>query len=164
LTSSDYNKGRFSDFANSPCYAGQTTADGCTEAGTQNLRGTRLPYSSDWTEVVGFNFDRPVLDNYRFTLGSTLQYLSSFNTSATESSLANYGPIWMLGANVGISSADGGWRMQISGRNLLDERYISVSNDRTAATSALGATVTDQFGPINRPREVWLQLTKSFGK
>jgi hypothetical protein len=40
--------------------------------------------------------------------------------------------------------------------------YISISNDRTAATNAVGETVTDQFGPINRLREICIQLTKNF--
>jgi iron complex outermembrane recepter protein len=160
----NYNHGRFDSFENSPCYAGQVT--GCTSAGTQSLSGTRLPYSSDWTELVGFTFDRVLTGQYRFTFGSSAQYLSSVNTSATESSLANYGPIWLLGGNLGIySPGASGWRAELVGRNLLNEHYIAVSIDRTAATNAFGSSaVTDQYGPINHPREIWLQLTKEFGK
>jgi outer membrane receptor protein involved in Fe transport len=156
----NYNRGRFESYANAPCYAGQAT--GCTAAGTQNLGGTRLPYSSDWTEVVGFTWDQPLpASGYRLTLGSDMQYLSTFNSSATESANAYFGPIWMLGANVGIYSSDANsWKLELTGRNLLNVHYMSWAVDRTGAPRG----VTDQVGGINRPREIWLQLTKHFGR
>jgi iron complex outermembrane recepter protein len=154
----NYNKGRFDSFPNAPCYAGQAT--GCSAGGTQDLGGTRLPFSSDWTEVVGFTWDQPLTGGYRLALGSNAQYLSAFNTSSTESSNANFGPIWLVDANLGIYTSDASsWRVELTGRNLLNVRYIAVSFDRTGAP----AGTTDQFGEVNRPRELWLQLTKHFG-
>jgi outer membrane receptor protein involved in Fe transport len=153
----NYNRARFDSFPNSPCYAGQTT--GCA-GGHQNLGGTRLPYSSDWTEVAGFTWDRPLAEGYRLTVGSDAQYLSSFNTSAAGSSLANFGPIWLLGANVGVyKEASNSWRVELIGRNLLDVHYMPWSTDRVGA--ARGST--DQDGSVNRPREIWIQLTMNFG-
>jgi outer membrane receptor protein involved in Fe transport len=154
----NYNRGRFASFNNAPCFAGQTS--GCSAAGTQNLSGARLPYSSDWTEVLGFTWDRPVSPGYRLSLGSDVQYLSPVNSSAQLSSNANYGPIWLIGANLGLYADERDtWRLELIGRNLLNEHYITVSIDRTAAPPGS----TDQYGPINRPREIWLQVSRNFG-
>jgi hypothetical protein len=66
----------------------------------------------------------------------------------------------MLGANVGIYSSDAdSWKLELTGRNLLNVHYMGWAVDRTGAPPG----VTDQLGGINRPREIWLQLTKHFG-
>ena len=132
---------------------------GCSATGTQNLSGTRLPFSSDWTEVFGFSWERMLFTGYKITVGSNAQYLSAFNTSATENPTANFGPIWLLGANMGVLSESNNWRVELSGRNLLNVHYITIGFDRPGSP----AGATDIYGPINRPREIWLQLTKNFG-
>jgi hypothetical protein len=103
----------------------------------------------------------PVSGEYRFALGANAQYLSTFNSNADHSSGAYFGPIWLLGANASLyTESSNSWRIELIGRNLLNETYLGVSFDRTGAP----AGSTDQYGPINRPREIWIQVTKNIGR
>ena len=153
----NYNKGRFDSFPTRLATLGRPPG---VAGGTQDLGGRGFPFRRIGRKPFGFTWDRPLTGGYRLALGSNAQYLSAFNTSATESSNANFGPIWLVDANLGIyTSGANSWRVELTGRNLLNVRYIAVSFDRTGAP----AGTTDQFGEVNRPRELWLQLTKHFG-
>ena len=160
--SPSYNRGRFESYSDARCYSGQP-APGCSPAGTQDLSGTRLPYSSDFIEQVGFTWDRKRISNYRVPVGSNAQYLRSFDTSPTGNPVAAFGPMWMVDANVGIYPDSNSWRVEMTGRNLLDKHFIEVASDRAGATGPTGASESDVLGPTNRPINKGPQFTKYFG-
>src|SRR5260370_278972 len=54
-----YNHGRFTDFANAQCYAGQTAAQGCI-GGVQNLTGADLGTSPAISANLGTSYDLPI--------------------------------------------------------------------------------------------------------
>ncbi len=158
-----YDRARFQSYANAACYQGQTTPTCLTAQPYQVLSGTRLPYSSDWIEQVGFNWDHALPGGgYAFSLGGHVQYLSSFNSSPTDNPTANFGPEYLMDANVGFYPSSKRWKVQLVGRNLLDRHYLVSVTDKPGATNALGQTVPDVFGVENRPREIWLKLSETF--
>lgn len=158
-----YDRARFQDYANAACYQGQTLPTCLSAEPYQVLSGTRLPYSSDWIEQIGFNWDHALPgSDYAFSVGSHVQYLSSFNSSPTDSPTANFGPEYLMDANIGFYPTSKRWKVQLVGRNLLDRHYLVSVTDKPGATNALGQTVPDVFGVENRPREIWLKLSETF--
>lgn len=103
----NWNRARFTRFENSPCFLGQTIAEGCTlvpspvtdpaeiAAGyfaidpatgsrvrynSQDLSGTRLPRAPNWQVTLGVNYEMPV-GKHILRLGADGQFSSRYITN-----------------------------------------------------------------------------------
>lgn len=110
-------------FPGGPCYAGQTTAEGCIN-GAQDLSGATLPNSPEWKFTASARqkilleslpFDAFVQANGSYQ--SKVQYALSQDPRTIQNGYA------LLNAAIGIEDRDGHYTFQIFGRNLTDKFY-----------------------------------------
>lgn len=148
-----YNIGEFDDFSTSPCWAGQTEAEGCV-GGIQDLSGNRRPQAPKWNGSVGFDWQQALVGTgWSMGVASDLIYVDKYSTQPSDNPFSRQGSIWRLNARVSLLSDDGVWDVSLIGRNLNNKRYISGTSDKP------GGVRGDVFGQTIRPRQVMLQAT-----
>ncbi len=151
--SMNYNRARYTDFRQAPCYLGQTPATGCIGGNFQNLTGSPIVQAPEWTATFGASIDRAVPNtDLRFRLSADAAYSSEYFTQLSS------GPpnLWedgyfIFNAGGAIYDDNRGWEVSVIGRNLTNEIYPVISNN-----SVLGQEIT---ASTNRPRAVIMQLT-----
>lgn len=167
LTASlNYLDAQFNDFIGD-CYTGQTIAQGCNQTlinGAflqQDLSGTTLQVSPEWTGGIGVNFERPVGD-WNLSVAGYAAYSDSYLTAIDHLPDSDQESFWVTNLSASLSSPDGRWEFYIKGRNLGDEYWNNRSftipltgNGRGTATAVRG----DVGGIISGGREVWLGVT-----
>lgn len=161
----NYTKARYTDFAQAPCYAGQTLSEGCSAGARQNLDGAPLAVAPKWTGNLGVSYDGDISDNLKFGINVDTRYSGSYLASGFGNPDSRQGSYMTLDAGIRFGAADDNWEVALIGKNLTNKFYVSgvVDGPSTGTTSGLATgTHADQLGFGNLPRTVQVQLTKRF--
>jgi iron complex outermembrane receptor protein len=154
-----YNRAQFTSFPFSPCWGGQTAAQGCVAgpkgSQTQNLAG-HTPYQAPrWAGSLGAAFDQPVMEySMRFTVDAS--FSSGYFTVADLLPDSWQGGWVTLDSSLRFGKPDGSWQVALIGRNLTNKLYVLGASDAGTVTPGIMA---DAFGFTNRSRQVMLQIT-----
>ncbi len=131
--------------------------------GPFDASGKRLNDAPRWTFTAGGAWTRRLTGGSALTMGvdfhyRTTQYFSPANDGVNGATgyPAQQGPVGLLNARLGWSSADGVWDAILIGRNLLDREYITMAADYG------GPALTTVIGRPGAPRTVSLQVTRRF--
>ncbi len=149
----NYNRARYTDFRQAPCYLGQTAATGCIGGNFQDLTGEQIVQAPDWTATFGAILDRALPNSdLRFRVSADAAYSSEYFTqlSAGPPNLWEDG-YFMVNAGGAIYDDTQGWEVAVIGRNLNNDMFATISNN-----SVLGQEITSA---TNRPRAIIVQLT-----
>ncbi len=165
----NYNKANYTSFAQAPCYAGQTIAEGCTFVGgldaRQNLNGAPLSVAPKWTGNFGVGYDAPVGNGLKFGVNVDTRYSGSYLASGFGNADSRQGKYAVLDAGVRFGAEDDNWTIALIGKNLTNRFYVSGVVDGPSTGTASGGVTglhADQLGFGNVPRTVQVQLAKQF--
>lgn len=166
----NYNRARYTDFPQAPCYAGQSIAQGCSivlaDGGVrQNLEGKPLSVAPRWTGTIGAAYDSSLGNGLKIGLNADLRYSSSYLASGFGNPLSRQGRYATLDAGVRIGSDDDRWEFALIGKNLTNRFYVTGVVDGPSTGGASGGLVAapaDQLGFGNVPRTVMAQITTRF--
>ncbi len=165
----NYTEAKYTDFEGAPCYAGQTTAEGCAAispiASRQDLTGERLSVSPEWTGNLGIAYDRDVGRDFRIGFSVDARYSDSYLASGFGNPLSLQDSYVTLDAGVRFGAADDNWKIALIGKNLTNEFYVTGVVDGPftgAGTGTANGTKADQLGFGSLPRTVQIELTKRF--
>ena len=151
-----YNNGKYTSYANAPCYGGQTAAQGCViEAGgqpAQDLSGTTLLRAPKWILQGGFHFETDVGTGMKFGVSSNVNYSSSYLTQSASAPTSRMPKYALVDGTVRLMSAEDSWEAAIIGRNLTNKYYYT-------ATSDLPFAPGEFYGAVSRGREIMLRLS-----
>jgi outer membrane receptor protein involved in Fe transport len=141
-------------------YADATFADGipALSPGFPALGGQRLPFSSRWTMGLGFNFVRPIGDNWRYFANGAANYRSSyFNFTEPRADLVQKA-YTTLNLRTGVGSEK--WEVAAFCRNCTDER---VTNSNFALPfDGRQFFASTRFTHVSEPRVIGATLTYFF--
>jgi iron complex outermembrane receptor protein len=157
--SAAYNHSRFSDF-NSPCYVGQTFADGCNldlntaTAGfdSQSLAGKPIERAPGWVGSVGLAYDTPLNASglgLRFVSRAT--YSDAYFTDSRLDPRSIQSSFWKIDASLALYNSERGYEFALIGRNL--------TNKITAIRGNADPVTRNIYGTPGTPRQIYLQLT-----
>lgn len=165
----NYNRARYTNFPQAPCYAGQTQAEGCNVVvggfTRQNLSGTTLSMAPEWTGTLGAGYERPVGGNLRFGISADARYSGSYLASGFGNPDSRQDKYVSLDASVRLGSEDDRWEVAVIGKNLTNHFYVTgVVDGPSTGTASGGVTGThaDQLGFATLPRTVQVQFTTKF--
>lgn len=165
--SAAYNKARYTSFPAAPCYNGQTPAQGCNAAGTQNLAGAPVARSPEWNLQAGMTYEREVGDSHKLGINANLMHSSSYLTDATAAPNGRQPAYTMIDAGIRFGARDDRWTLSVIGRNLTDKHVFYASTDVPFTGSGTGTAtgvLGDRFASIGRGREVLVQIAYRFGQ
>ncbi|MDP1632546.1 MAG: TonB-dependent receptor [Caulobacter sp.] len=166
----NYNKSQYSEFA-SPCYVGQSIAEGCSQGlfqgryRQQDLSGRQMTNAPLWAAAAGFNYTFPT-EAIKVEIGGDVSYKSSYNATAELSPGGLQKSATFLNAQVRFSNPERGWEFGIYAKNLTDEyRVTEVSNAPLTGTDSNTGTIngginsrSDLSGNTNPGRTIMFQL------
>jgi outer membrane receptor protein involved in Fe transport len=144
------------DYANAPCYSGQTEALGCIPTPTphQDLSGEDFGIAP-FNLIAGFTYDVPISDTFNISLTGDVSYANKGNELNRQPNTAVKGHT-QIDASLRVYQPDGPWEFAVIGTNLTNMIYAT-----TIGGKPLGSPL-DLTGVINRSREVRLQVTRRF--
>jgi iron complex outermembrane receptor protein len=160
-----YNRARYRNFANAPCWGGQTPAEGCTIVNArpiQDLSGKATGLAPKWTAALEANYTHDVGENLVFGASANLRYSSSYfaqpfaNPRSVQDSYAT------LDAALRLRTKDARWELALIGKNLTDKyvSYFMGDVPSTGANTGLpNALRSDLSSAPNQPRTIAVQVT-----
>lgn len=154
-----YNRAQFTSFPLSPCWGGQTAAQGCVTNSdgsmTQNLAG-QTPYQAPrWAGSFSASYDQPLGRQYRLSYTADATFSSGYYTVADLLPDSWQGSWVTMDASLRFGKVDNSWSVALIGRNLTNRLYVIGASDYGTVTPGVEA---DAFGYTNRAREVMLQF------
>lgn len=166
-SSINYSDARYLKFT-SPCYVGQTIAEGCNLvlAGTgrftsQNLNGRRLTNSAAWSVAFGTSYEVPISSNgLMLGFAADTKHESSYNPLPEQDPLVAQEGYWLVNGSVRVFSENGNWEFALIGRNLTNVyRAIESTSASFTGSGALTGTATtggrpDYTGNLLAPRSL----------
>ncbi len=153
--SASYNKAKYITFLNAQCYAKIVGTPACA-AGFYDRSGQRLPRAPRYTFNAGGTYETEIGSGLKAGISGDAIYTSSFRTDEQGSPDGFVDSFWRFNASVHVGAEDGKWDLALLGRNLTNEYYQLVSNDKTFGTPG-------EYGGFTlRPREIALQATVKF--
>lgn len=153
--SASYNKAKYVEFPNAQCYAKIVGTPACPN-GFYDRSGQPLPRAPKYTFNLGGNYERELSASIKGGVSGEAIYTDSFFTDEQGSPDGFVDDFWRLNASVYVGDIDDRWELALIGRNLTNEYYQLVSNDKTFGAPG-------EYGGFTlRPREVVLQATVRF--
>jgi iron complex outermembrane recepter protein len=181
----NWNKTKFTEFDNVPCYGGQTIAMGCDQNPNssglftaQDVAGTPFVRAPEWQATFGAVYEMPVGNGWSLTLSNENHYSSAYRTTLGLRPDFTQPQHFRIGGTVAIKSPDEQWELALIGKNLTNQitsGYCSPSNfgnssNNSGTTQVTGGTISGPDGidelacSAERGRSVWVRLTfKPFG-
>jgi outer membrane receptor protein involved in Fe transport len=159
----NYNASKYTYFPGAPCYAGETAAAGCmyppglTAGGHQNNAGRALPHAPRATGRVGGNYKFDFSADYSLSFSGNVNFSSRYEADPYYNPFGYQAGYATLDAAIHLSRRNDWWDLALIGRDL-NNRYIVSSGLEEGTTKGPGQT-GDVIDYVERPREVWLQLT-----
>lgn len=166
----NYNRARYTDFPQAPCYAGQSVAEGCSivlpgGGVRQDLGGKPLSVAPRWTGTIGASYDSSMGNGLKIGLNADLRYSSSYLASGFGNPDSRQSRYATLDAGIRIGSDDDRWEFAVIGKNLTNRFYVTGVVDGPSTGGASGGAVpahADQLGFGTLPRTVMAQVTTRF--
>jgi len=150
-----YNEAKYLSFKNAQCYAKILDTPACP-AGFYDRSGQPLPRAPKWTFAFGADYEREIGGNLKAGVSGEAIYTDRFLTDEQGSPDGVVNSFWRLNASVHVGAADDRWELALIGRNLTNEYYQLISNDKTFGTPG-------EYGGFTlRPREIVVQGTVKF--
>lgn len=165
-----YNSARYTKYDQSPCYVGQTIADGCDlnlisgAYRNQDLSGKPLVRAPEWGAAVGGTYKIEAGNGIGLTLSANGNYSSSFYADALDSPGSLQTGYWLFDAAATVSLPHG-IEISLIGRNLGNKYYFTRSVDVPLTGAGTGTSVgrlADTGAIIGRPREINLRASIKF--
>lgn len=168
-----YNDAKYQNFIGS-CYGGQTIAQGCdqlpnasnTVFNGQIFSGRTPPKAPKWGAQFGAAFEQPIGNDLLFTLTGDATHTSSYNYTDTLRPDGIQKAVTRFDATASLSGPDDRWKVSLIGRNLTNKYVVTSANDLSftggTGTGTTTGVVTDLNAQIDRPREVYLELSVKF--
>jgi len=161
----NYNRARYRDFDNAPCYGGQTPAEGCTIVNArpvQDLSGHATSLAPRWTSALEANYQREVSEKLVFGANLNLKYSSSYFANPFGNPQAKQDSYATLDGALRLRTKDSRWEVALIGKNLTNEYVLYYIGDAPSSGAGTGTTAglhSDLAGTPSLPRTVALQLT-----
>ncbi|WP_156679946.1 TonB-dependent receptor [Sphingomonas profundi] len=152
-----YNRAKYLSFPAAPCYPGQTLAQGCTAANTQDLSGTALVRAPKWNVTGGFSYDTLITTAVKLGVSGDANYTSGYWLQENQNPVAWQQGFARLNASLRLHAENDAWELALIGRNLTNKYYGVAGSDKPFGTP------DEIWISIGRPREVLLQGTVRFG-
>jgi hypothetical protein len=93
-------------------------------------------------------------------MNGNARYSDSYQTDEKQDPRAKQGSHWLYDASIGIRAENGGWDLDLIGRNLSNEAYLLSSVTPTPGTNNYAAGQPgDVFASIGRLRQIMVQFT-----
>ncbi len=167
-----YNRTRYRSF-NSPCYGGQTIAEGCDLAiqggayTEQNLAGSPTVQAPDWSGNAGFTYRTTLNDSFKLAFTGDVNGMSKYYFSEQEGPGTIQGAYALLDSSIRVINQRGRaeWTLALIGKNLTNRWIVAGGSDRPNSGSGTGTATgvpADLLGYLDRPREVILQLSGKY--
>jgi iron complex outermembrane recepter protein len=195
----NWNHARFTSFPNAPCFGGQTFAEGCNLApslvgtnfpniaftdpavlggqpfryGGQDLSGSRLGRSPDWSANMGFHYEIPV-GSMTLGLGADAQFSSKYLTNIGGDDTLFQKAFAKFNLSASLKGAGNRWELSFIGNNVANElsRNLCIISNYAGITvfpgeifggPARGPAGKDEtYCTLDRGRELWTRLTLRF--
>ena len=160
----DYLDAKYVNY-NSTCYSAQTIAQGCVPDGagiaTQDLDGKPMVDAPAWTGTLGFDFHAPLgSTQFNYGISTDALFSSRYQSYSLYDPRAEQASYTRLNASARIY--DGNWNVALMGTNLTNSLRATESDVSTFSTVVGAGHPADLFGWFNPPREITLQVTRSF--
>ena len=124
-----FNDGVYTSFVGAPCYPGQPTGttgrNVCLPNDATDVSGGRLANAPRFTANLAGEYEAALSSDYKLFIGANIYERSSLNFSVDGDPKTDEGGIALVGAHVGLRSADGRWEVSAFGRNLFDRRFAT---------------------------------------
>ena len=144
----NWNRTKFIELNNVPCYGGQLASQGCnqflnTSTGrftSQNLAGVPFVRAPQWRINFGFDYEMPVGENMRLSIANDNQYSSSYLAILGDPVVRpNIIQPEALKVDVSLSlyGKDDRWSIGVVGKNLTDKLRAGFCSSYNAAGSAI---------------------------
>ena len=162
-----YSRARYVNFTTSPCFAGETIAEGCivtAGAPIQDLSGKPLVRAPEWGASIGTTYDLVMESGSVLGFSADTNYSSGYFTDALNSPSGYERGYWLLDASVRYKLAQG-LEFAFVGRNLTNKYYFQRSGGNPLTGGAAGGVTgvrADQVAAVSRGRELTIRLKYSF--
>jgi iron complex outermembrane receptor protein len=161
----NYNRARYRDFTDAPCYGGQTPAEGCTIVGgrpIQDLSGHSTSLAPAWTGALEADYQQDVGQNLVFGTSANVKYASTYFGNPFGNPQAKQGSYATLDGSLRLRTKDSRWEVALIGKNLTNKYVLYYVGDAPSSGADTGTTAglhSDLVGTPNQPRTVAVQLT-----
>ena len=98
------------------------------------LPGKRLTYAPLWSAVVGADFEHKIFDKLVGTASVDMKYSSSYNVGSDEDPIKNQPGFFLVGASVGIATADKRIALSVWSTNIFNQFYKQTAFDGVIQT------------------------------
>ena len=158
------NNYKYTDFKDSQCAYQETPTNGnfCDRS------GDTAPFAPKFTTNFGLDYERDISSNLAMDFNLNVDTSSSyFLVTNLDSNLIENG-FTKLGGQIGLSSANGNWRLSVIGDNITDERIRVIGGTlplaRTFVQLATGGALdgTGYDAIYARPRNIMFKLDYNF--
>jgi iron complex outermembrane recepter protein len=158
-----YTKSEYSDDLGSITSAGSFID---RNRGLYLLPGSQLTSAPVHATTLTLAYTRDLSENLQFRAYFDGRYSSEYNGGSNLDPRKNQDGFALINGRIGIATSDGGWEVELYGRNLTDERYAQIVFDRFAqgsAPSATATTATSSLGAfMGEPRVLGVALRGRF--
>ena len=152
------NDGEYDEFI-SPCWTGQTAAEGCVPINgipQQDLAGGELPKAPDVTFNAGFTYRRPMGNSgWTFATSADVEYADGHYVDFALHPLAKQDSYARLDANISLTNEN--WQVSLIGRNLTEEWVLASVAEIPFSSNVSG--VADIQSAVSRGRQLILELS-----
>jgi len=177
----NWNKTKYTDFGNAPCYAGQLISEGCSEFRNpatglytaQNLTGESLVRAPEWEAGFGFDYDYFLSNGTKLRFSNSNKYSSSYYLASGLNRPNNdilQRSFFKANMAVTATTKDERWEFSVVGNNLTNEittGNCAIFNAGNAGILGGQNTGGASLGPAGRSelpcwadqgRTVWLRV------
>ena len=124
---------------------------------SQDRRDTPLTNAPEWSLSLGANYETSLSSNLGLAANFLTSYNGDQNASADNNPLAVQDAHFIVNGGIQLFAKNGGWDLELIGRNLTDEVVLIDAFNQSRSGSA---TEPQYLGGVrNAPREIMLQLT-----
>ena len=175
----NWNRARFQDLNNVPCWGGQMASEGCNQLPSpttglftaQNLSGIPLLNAPEWSGSFGFDYEMPLGNRLRLAFSNTNYFSSKYLTTLGRRADFYDPGYFKFDLGVTLKGPEDRWEVAVLGRNLANKiSRATCANGNLAGGFLFGGQVTGGTtrGPAgidevicyaDPGREIWLKVT-----
>lgn len=133
----------------------------------QDLSGTEVVRSPEWSGNLGFSYQRPITAGLLLDLFAVASYSDEYLTNVDSAPHAANPSYTLFDAGIAVSSSDERWKLELIGKNLTEEYYWTRGTDAPFTGTAAGVVpgiLGDTVASVSRGREILLRASYRFGE